>query len=150
MISPSMQMRADSPMCVCVLMLIGHGREQRPDAVGEIAHFEYWNQTVITAWRRCHHFTSRRGKEGGTRGMTQEKEREILAFLDNNMRECFDYMVARVCKSLRGAEINRKMPGKFHPATTQTSATKKQGSVCVCVTHQRQNNNLNTAVIYTS
>lgn len=45
-------------MRLCVLMLIGHGREQRPDAVGEIAHFEYWNQTVITAWRRCHHFTS--------------------------------------------------------------------------------------------
>lgn len=96
MISPSMQMRADSPLCVCVLMLIGHGREQRPDAVGEIAHFEYWNQTVIIAWRRCHHFTSCRGRKGGTRGMTPEKEREILAFLDDNMRECFDYMVALV------------------------------------------------------
>lgn len=77
-ISLSMQMREDSPLRVCVLMLIGHGREQRPDAVGEIAHFEYWNQTVITAWRRCHHFTSCRGRKGGTRGMIEEKERSTI------------------------------------------------------------------------
>lgn len=111
MISRSMQMRTDSPpLSVCMLMMIGHGREQRPDAVGEIAHFEYWNQTVSTARRRRHYFTFCRGRKGGTRGMTEEKQKVLLAFLDNSMRECFDCMVALVF--VRESERGRDQPQK--------------------------------------
>lgn len=76
---------------MCVLMLIGHGREQRPDAVGEIAHFEYWNQTVITAWRRRHHFTSCKGRKGGTIETIRdgENQRAIPSFLYDGKKVMF-------------------------------------------------------------
>lgn len=53
--------------CVCVffLMLIGYDREQGSDALGEIAHYESWNQAVITARRGRQHLSTKiHQKEG--------------------------------------------------------------------------------------
>lgn len=66
-----------------MLMLIGHGRDQELPDSREIAHFEFWNKTVITDSRTSGggglQSTALSKKEAGVGGRECETPSDALA-----------------------------------------------------------------------